>query len=289
MTSVAQVLVSGLLIGGIYALLALGITLVLGVMKIVNFAQGELMMVGMYLTLVLNTAFGLHPYVALPIVALGLFLLGVLIHAGLIRWVVDRGHTQQIVMTLGVGIILQSLALMLFGGSFQTVPVPPFLGGTISIGPIQVATARLAAFILATIVTVVLLLLLNRTLVGRAVRATAMDTDAATLMGIPVRRVYLVTMGIGAALAGIAGVMLTPLYPVYPTVGVNILMLGFVVVVLGGLGSITGAFVGGLIVGVVEALSGLWLGASLSQIVVFALFLLVLLVRPQGIFRGDVA
>jgi branched-chain amino acid transport system permease protein len=286
---VVQVLLSGILIGGIYALLAVGITLVLGVMKIVNFAQGDLLMVGMYLTLVLSTSFGLHPYVALPLVIVALFGLGVAIHVGLVRWVVERGHTQQIVLTLGIGIILQSTALMIFGGDYRSIQMEPFLGGTLTIGPINLATTRIAAFVVAVIATIALLVLLDRTLWGKAMRATAMDRDAAILMGVPVQRVYLVTMGIGAALAGIAGVMLTPLYPVYPTVGVNILLLGFVVVVLGGLGSVTGAFVGGIIVGVVESLSALWLGAALSQIVVFVLFLTILLVRPQGIFKGDVA
>lgn len=286
---VIQILLSGILIGGVYALLAVGITLVLGVMKIVNFAQGELLMVGMYLTLVLSTGFGLHPYVALPLVIVALFALGVVIHVGLVRWVVERGHTQQIVLTLGIGIILQSTALMVFGGGFRSIQVEPFLGGTLTIGPINLATTRIAAFVVAVIVTIALLVLLDRTLWGKAMRATAMDRDAAILMGVPVQRVYLVTMGIGAALAGIAGVMLTPLYPVYPTVGVNLLLLGFVVVVLGGLGSVAGAFVGGIIVGVVESLSALWLGAALSQIVVFVLFLTILLVRPQGIFKGDVA
>ncbi|TFB77297.1 branched-chain amino acid ABC transporter permease [Cryobacterium glaciale] len=282
-----QILVSGVLIGGVYALLAVGITLVLGVMKIVNFAQGELLMVGMYLTLLLHTVLGLHPYVAFPIVVVALFGLGAGIHFGLLRWVVDRGHTQQIVLTLGIGIVLQSAALMIFGGSFQSLQIEPFRGGSIVIGSISIGTTRLAAFVVAGIATIALLFLLDRTLTGKAMRATAMDRDAATLMGIPVQRVYLITMGIGSALAGAAGVMLMPIYPVYPTVGVNILLIGFVVVVLGGLGSVAGAFLGGIIIGVVEALAGFWLGAAMSQIVVFALFIVILLVRPQGILKGD--
>lgn len=284
-----QVLLSGILIGGVYALVAVGITLILGVMKIVNFAQGELLMAGMYLTLVLGTAFGMHPYIALPLVAVALFGLGVAIHLGLVRWVVNRGHTQQIVLTLGIGIIMQSLALMIFGGDFRSVPMDEFLGGTLSIGSINLSTTRLAAFAVSLVATLGLLILLDKTLWGKAMRATAMDHDAATLMGIPVQRIYLVTMGIGAALAGVGGAMLAPIYPVFPTVGVNILLLGFVVVILGGLGSVTGAFIGGIIVGVVEALSGFWLGAAMSQIMVFTLFILILLVRPQGIFKGDVA
>lgn len=287
--SIVQVIVSGLLIGGVYALLAIGITLVLGVMKIVNFAQGELLMVGMYATLLLHTGLGMHPYLALPLVTVLLFAAGALMYSGLLRWTITGGHTRQIVLTLGVGISLQSVALMAFGGDYRSLEMEPFLGGTIEIGGITVGTTRLAAFVVAVVSTGGLLWVLDRTLFGKAIRATAMDTDAARLMGIPVRRVYLLTMGVGAALAGMAGAMLTPLYSVYPTVGVQLLLIGFVVVVLGGLGSVVGAFLGGLIIGVVEALSSFWVGAAVSQVVVFALFLVVLLVRPQGIMKGDMA
>lgn len=287
--TLVQVLISGLLIGGVYALLASGITLVLGVMKVVNFAQGELVMVAMYATLLLNEGLGLHPYVSLPIVTVGMFVLGMLLHGGLLRWTIRGGHTQQIVLTLGVAISLQSLALMFLGGDYRPLRGDPFLGGSFSLAGIDIGTTRLAAFVVAVVATGALLLLLDRTLIGKAIRATAMDSDAAKLMGIPVQRVYLITMGIGVALAGVAGAMLMPIFSVYPTVGVRLLLMGFVVVVLGGLGSVTGAFVGGLIVGVVEAMSSYLLSASWSQVIVFGVFLVVLLVRPQGLFRGDAA
>jgi branched-chain amino acid transport system permease protein len=287
--ALVQVVVSGLLIGGVYALLAVGITLVLGVMKIVNFAQGEMLMLGMYATLLLNQGLGLHPYLALPLVTLLLFAAGCLMHVGLLKWTISGGHTRQIVLTLGVGISLQSLALMAFGGDYRSLDMDPFVGGTLDIAGVTIGTTRLAAFLVAAVATGVLLWLLDSTLLGKAIRATAMDLDAARLMGIHVDRVYLITMGVGAALAGMAGAMLMPLYAVYPTVGVQLLLIGFVVVVLGGLGSVSGAFVGGLIIGVVEALSSYWIGAAVSQMVVFALFLAVLLVRPQGLMKGDVA
>jgi len=287
--NVIQVVVSGLLIGGIYALLASGITLIFGVLKVVNFAHGELMMVGMYATLLLYQGFGIHPYLAIPIVATLLFLIGVVLHSGLIRWAISGGHSQQIILTLGVSIFLQSLAVMIFGGNYRAIQLDPFLGGSIDLWGIRIGTTRLAAFVISVVVTGLLIVFLDRTLIGTAIRATAMDGYAATLMGIPVERVYLVTMGIGAALAGITAALLMPIYPVYPTIGLNLVMVAFVVVVLGGMGSVVGAFYGGMIVGVVEALAGFVAGGSMSQVAVFALFLVILLVRPQGIMRAEAA
>jgi branched-chain amino acid transport system permease protein len=193
------------------------------------------------------------------------------------------------VLTLGVAISLQSLALLFLGGDYRTLQMEPFLGGSLQVGGISIGTTRLAAFVIAVVATGALLLLLDRTLLGKAIRATAMDSNAAQLMGIPVQRVYLVTMGIGVALAGTAGAALMPIFSVYPTVGVHLLLMGFVVVVLGGLGSVAGAFLGGLIIGVVEAVSSYLISASWSQAIVFAFFMIILLVRPQGLLRGDVA
>lgn len=287
--TLVQVVVSGLLIGGVYALLATGITLVLGVMKVVNFAQGELLMIAMFSTLLLHELAGIHPYLALPLVTVGMFVVGLVFHGGLLRWTISGGHAQQIVLTLGVAISLQSLALMFFGGDYRTLGLDPFLGGSLEVGGVSIGTTRLAAFVIAVVASATLLLLLDRTLLGKAMRATAMDSDAAQLMGIPVQRIYFLTMGIGVALAGTAGAALMPIFSVYPTVGVHLVLLGFVVVVLGGLGSVAGAFLGGLIIGVVEALSSYLWSASWSQVVVFVIFLFILLVRPQGLLRGDVA
>lgn len=284
-----QVTVSGLLIGGIYTLLAAGITLIFGVLKVVNFAHGELLMIGMYATLTLHQVFGIHPYVAIPVVAAILFLVGLALHAGLIRWTISGGHQRQIVLTLGVGIFLQSLALMTFGGNYQSIKLEPLFGGSIHVLGINIGTTRLAAFVISIVITALLLLFLDKTLIGKSIRAVAMDGYAATLMGIPVQKVYLITMGIGAALAGIAGAVLMPIYPAYPTIGLNLLMIAFVVVVLGGLGSVIGALYGGMIIGVVEAFAGYFAGAAISQVVVFALFLVILLVRPQGIMKAEAA
>jgi branched-chain amino acid transport system permease protein len=284
-----QVVVSGLLLGGIYALLSVGVTLVLGVVKFVNFAQGELLMIGMYATLVIYTGVKIHPYLALPVIALMMFFLGVVLHFGLLKWTVGGGHNLQIVVTLGLGLVLQSGAQLIFGGNFQSLGEGKFFNSVIQLGQIYISVSRLITLIVATVVTFALVLVLDKTLWGKAVRATAMDQGAAQLMGIKVKRIYLVTMGIGSALAGIAGVMLMPIYPVYPTIGTQLLLIGFIIVTLGGLGSVVGAFIGSLIVGVVEALAGYWFDSSMSSVVVYIFFILILLVRPQGIMKGDVA
>jgi branched-chain amino acid transport system permease protein len=283
-----QVVVSGLLLGGIYALLSVGVTLVLGVVKFVNFAQGELLMIGMYATLVIYTGVRLHPYLALPIIAFMMFLLGVVLHFGLLKWTVGGGHNLQIVVTLGLGLVLQSVAQLIFGGNYQSLGEGKFFNSVIQLGEVYISVSRLITLIVASVVTFALIFILDKTLWGKAVRATAMDQGAAQLMGIKVKRIYLVTMGIGSALAGIAGVMLMPIYPVYPTIGTHLLLIGFIIVILGGLGSISGAFIGSLIIGVVEALAGYWFDSSMSSVVVYLFFILILLVRPQGIMKGDI-
>lgn len=284
-----QVLVSGLMIGGIYTMLASGITLVFGVLKVVNFAHGELVMLGMYLVLFLNFGLGLHPYLSLVIAAVLTFGLGLLIHVGLVKWTLSGGHTRQMVLTLGLALVLQGGALAAFGGNYQSPNITPMFGGSISVLGINISTTRLFAFLIAIAVMIALLLFLDKTRQGRAIRAVAMDGYAATLMGIPVKKVFMYTFGLGAALAGIAAAILLPIYPVFPTIGLQLLPIAFVVVVLGGLGSVVGAIYGGLIIGVVEALAGFYLGAAVSQIVVLGLFLAVLLVRPQGIMKAEAA
>lgn len=286
---VVQVVISGLLLGGIYALLSIGVTLVLGVVKFVNFAQGELLMIGMYMTLVIYTGTKVHPYLALPAITLMMFALGAFLHFGLLKWTVDGGHYIQIVVTLGLGLVLQSIAQMIFGGNFQSLGEGKFFNSVIEVGPIYIGVSRLVTLIVSAIVTFALIIVLDRTLWGKAVRATAMDQGAAQLMGIKVKRIYLVTMGIGSALAGIAGVMLMPIYPVYPTIGTQLLLIGFIIVTLGGLGSVVGAFIGSLIVGVIEALAGYWIDSAMASVVVYVFFILILLIRPQGIMKGDVA
>lgn len=246
-------------------------------------------MIGMYATLTLYQVFGVHPYLALPIVATVMFLVGLAIHAGLIRWSISGGHQRQIVLTLGIGICLQSLALLTFGANFQTAKLDPLLGGSINVLGINIGTTRLAAFVISIVITGLLLLFLDKTLIGKSIRAVAMDGYAATLMGIPSQKVYLITMGIGSALAGIAAAVLMPIFPVYPTIGLNLMLIAFVVVVLGGLGSVIGALYGGMIIGVVEAFASYFAGAAISQAIVFILFLVILLVRPQGIMKAEAA
>jgi branched-chain amino acid transport system permease protein len=218
-----------------------------------------------------------------------MFALGAFLHFGLLKWTVGGGHYIQIVVTLGLGLVLQSLAQLIFGGNFQSLGEGKFFDSVIQIGQIYFSVTRLITLVVSAIVTFALVIVLDRTLWGKAVRATAMDQGAAQLMGIKVKRIYLVTMGIGSALAGIAGVMLMPIYPVYPTIGTQMLLIGFIIVTLGGLGSVVGAFIGSLIVGVIEALAGYWIDSAMSSVMVYLFFIIILLVRPQGIMKGDVA
>jgi branched-chain amino acid transport system permease protein len=180
------------------------------------------------------------------------------------------------------------VAQLIFGGNYQSLGEGKFFNSVIQFGEVYISVSRLITLIVASVVTFALIFILDKTLWGKAVRATAMDQGAAQLMGIKVKRIYLVTMGIGSALAGIAGVMLMPIYPVYPTIGTHLLLIGFIIVILGGLGSISGAFIGSLIIGVVEALAGYWFDSSMSSVVVYLFFILILLVRPQGIMKGDI-
>lgn len=284
-----QVIASGLLLGGVYALLAVGLTLIFGVMKLVNFAHGDFLMVAMYLVYVLATAFGLSPYVSMPVAAVVMFVIGMATFQFFLRPTLTRGHSSQIVLTLGIAIILQSLALIFFTGNYRTLPPETIgFGDSLTIGAIHLSTSRVISFIVATLSTAALLLFMNHTMMGKAMRATSQDSTAALLMGIPVNRIYLIAMGLGTSMVGIASSILIPMFPVYPTLGADLMILGFVVVVMGGLGNIIGAYVGGLIIGVVEAVSALYFGGVASQVIYFLLFVIVLLVRPQGLFRGEV-
>jgi len=283
-----QVVASGLLLGGVYALLAVGLTLIFGVMKLVNFAHGDFLMVAMYIAFVLVTTLGINPYLTIPVTAVVMFFVGAGMHHFFLRHTLDRGHSNQMVLTLGIATVLQSLALMIFSGNFLSLPPSASgFGASVVIGGVHLSTTRVVSFIVASVTTGALLLFMNRTLIGKSMRATSQDTMAAIMMGIPVDRIYLLAMGLGTALVGVAASILIPMFAVYPTLGGDLILLGFVVVVLGGLGNIGGAYVGGLIIGVVEAVSALYFGGVASQAIYFLLFVLLLLVRPQGLFRGE--
>jgi branched-chain amino acid transport system permease protein len=278
-----QVAVSGLLLGGVYALLSMGLTLIFGVVRIINFAHGELLMLAMYLTFYLFQTYHIDPYLSIILVAPALFIVGVGVQRFIIQPIFDSSALMKIFVTVGLFIALQNLALMLFKADFRTIQTPQSMA-TLMVGSINISVPRLVAFCFALVLLASLFVLLKYSLVGKALRAVAENRVVAELMGIRVQRLYLLAFGLGSALTGVAGALLLPFTYVFPTVGGIYTLLAFVVVVLGGLGNMAGAFLGGLFIGLVESFSGVYISPALKEAVYFIIFILVLLVRPQGLF-----
>ncbi|MGQ9370905.1 branched-chain amino acid ABC transporter permease [Azospirillum sp. ST 5-10] len=277
-----QILVSGLLIGLIYALVAVGLTLIFGVMDIVNFAHGEFLMLGMYASFWGFALFGLDPILSLPLTAALLFAVGVLVYQTIIRRILDAPMLSQIFATFGLMILLRGLAQFFWKPDHRLIS-HTLVDGNVSLGVVQFGLPQLAAAVGAVVVTGALWLFLHRTRLGTALEATAIDREAATLMGIDGQRMFALAWGIGAACAGIGGALIATFFPIFPDVGANFILIAFVVVVLGGFGSIAGAFWAGLIVGVLEVVGGFIIGPEYKTAIVLSLLLLVLLVRPKGL------
>ena len=276
-------ILNGLTTGAVYALIALGLTLIYGVLHIINFAHGACLMLALYAVFLLKQHFGIDPYLALPIVVPGMFVLGYALQRGIINRA-NHGKDENILLvTLGISIVMENLALLFFKSDTRTIDTAYSLS-TVSIGPAMIAVPKLVAFAGALVVSGVLFWIVGKTDLGRAIRAVAREKQGAKLMGIDVDHVYAMSFGIGLACLGAAACFLLPAYYVNPLVGNGFVLVAFTIVVLGGMGSFTGALVGGLLVGVVESLGGLYLGESLGQIGVFVIFILVLLFRPQGLF-----
>jgi len=274
---------NGLTTGAVYALIALGLTLIYGVLHIINFAHGASLMVALYAVYLLKQHLGIDPYLALPIVVPGMFALGY----GLQRYIINRashGRDENILLvTLGISIVLENLALMFFKSDTRSIETPYTLT-TVAIGPAMISLPKLVAFAGALVTSALLLWVVTRTDLGRAIRAVAKEKHGAKLMGIDVDHVYAMCFGIGLACLGAAACFLLPAYYVNPQVGSGFVLVAFTIVVLGGMGSFVGALVGGLLIGVVESVGGLFLGESLGQIGIFVIFITVLLFRPQGLF-----
>ncbi len=275
-------LANGVMLGGLYALIALGLTLIFGVMKVINFAHGSLMMLAMYATFWLATVLRLDPYLSLLLTVPAGFALGYAVQRVVIAPVLRDAEHNQLLMTLGLALFLDNLALVVFKADPRTL-LTTYSQSTVALGALRLNLPRLLAFGGALLITALLALFLRTTDLGRALRAAAEERDGAALVGIPVRRVYAIAFGLGSACVAAAGTMAVPFFYVSPEVGNTFVITAFVVVVLGGLGSFTGALLGGLLVGVVESLGGLFVHGSLAQIGIFLLFILVLLVRPAGL------
>jgi branched-chain amino acid transport system permease protein len=284
-TEFFQFLVLGVLTGGVYALLAAGLGLIFGVLRVINFAQADFMMLAMFLAYVLWSGPGIDPFVAIPLAFVVFIVIGMGFHRALLGRVTGEreNHEAQVILTLGVGLILQNAILIAFDASPRLI-VPPYARDALDVGPLQIGATHLISFGVAVAVAIGLYLFLQRTSLGRAIRGTAESWEAATYMGIDIGRTQGIAFGLGIALTAIGGVALSSFQPLDPFVGLDFIVIMFAAVVLGGLGSIGGAFAGGLIIGIVEAVSQVWTSAALSMVWVFAIFVLILFVRPQGLF-----
>ena len=277
-----QTLASGVLIGLIYALVAIGLTMIFGVMDIVNFAHGEFLMLGMYSSFWLFSLYALDPMLTLPFTVLLLFGFGVLLYQLVIRRITDAPMVSQIFTTFGLMLLLRGVAQFLWKPDFRSIE-NSWVSGSVKLGGLQLGRPQLVAGLGAVLVTAAVHFFLTRTKAGAALEATAADKEAVRLMGIDSHKMFALAWGIGAACAGAAGVLLATFFPIFPEVGATFILLAFVVVNLGGFGSITGAFWAGILVGVIEVMGGLLLGPQYKMALVLVLFLGVLMFRPQGL------
>ncbi|SHN87088.1 branched-chain amino acid ABC transporter permease [Bradyrhizobium erythrophlei] len=282
MNTIGQLVISGLLIGSVYALMSIGLTLIFGVLRVVNFAHGEFLMIAMYGAWAFSRLLGLNPYFAAIAVVPAMFLFGALVYRLVIGSALAKPHLVVVFATMGLSIFLQNIALMAMTADLRDVP--PIFARSISIGGIYIKGELLLGFIVTLLCTVILQWVIKRTFLGKAIRATVQDGEAAKLMGIAVPKIFLITFAAGSALVGLAACVMLPLFSVFPTVGLNFVLIAFVIVVLGGMGSIEGALLGGFCVGVVQSVSSYYVAPAFGQLFFFLLFLLVMIFRPNGLF-----
>jgi branched-chain amino acid transport system permease protein len=279
---VTQAVLTGLMIGGVYGLVAMGLTLIFGVLDIVNFAHGAFLAVALYITVEMVDRLGVHPYLALLVAVPLMFLLGAAVQRGILAGAIGKPLENQLLITLGIALLIDNGLLLFFGPNPRSVRLPGDRGVEI-LGAV-VTLSRLLAFGVSLVLAALLYLLLQRTRLGTAIRAVAANDSGAQMVGIDTRRIYMVTFAIGTACAGAAGVLVAPLVTIEPTTGELFNIIAFVVVVLGGMGNVVGAVVGGLIIGLTEQLGALYLPGQSPLLSVFIVFVLVLFLRPQGLF-----
>ena len=281
METFLNILISGVLLGGIYSLVSIGLNLIFGVVRIVNFAQGEFVMLAMYATYYCTTHLGINPYLAVFLVAPLMFLFGLAVQR-LVLQPLQNEPMMQIFATFGLLILFENSMLALTGGQAFSLS-GGYSSVVISLFGLKASGVRVVVFLAASGIALALMQFLQRTMPGKAIRAVIQDRQAARLMGINVERTYLLTFGLGTALAGVAGALLAPIYTLSPYIGGNFIIAAFAVVVLGGLGSVPGAYFGGLIVGLIESFSGYYIDPALKQAIWFIVFVAVLVVRPSGL------
>jgi len=281
MTTLGQLVLSGIFIGGIYALMSMGLTLIFGVLRIVNFAHGEFLMLAMYGAWAITKMLGLNPYFAALAIVPAMFLFGAVVHQVIVRPALDKPHLVGVFATMGLSILMQNAALMVMTADLWDVP--PIFGRSVEVGPFYFKAELLLGFVVTILCSLFLQWLIRSTYLGKAIRATVQDGEAAMLMGIPVPRIFLITFASGSALVGLSACMMMPLFSVFPTVGLNFVLIAFVIVVLGGMGSIEGALIGGMCLGVVQSVSSYYVAPAYGQMFYFVLFLLVMIFRPNGL------
>jgi branched-chain amino acid transport system permease protein len=285
--TIIQSLASGLLMGLLYGLIAVGLALIFGLMDVVNFAHGEFLMAAMYATFGFMVFAALDPLIAAPLVAAAMFGFGALVYLGVVRFA-TRAKTNagmvQIFATFGLAIVMRGLAQLLFTPDYRSIPVSWLGGKTVSIGGVFLPEPQLAGALISVAAFAGLYLLIRHTDFGRALEATREDPGAVALVGIDKNRVFALGWGLGAALVGLAGAVMAMFFYIYPDVGASFALIAYVTVALGGFGSVFGAFAGGIIVGLVEAMTAMILPPSLKSIGIYAVYLLVVFVRPRGLF-----
>lgn len=278
-----QLIISGVLLGGVYALATVGLTLVFGVLRIVNFAHGEYLMLAMYATFWLWNLLGLSPYLSLLIIPVVMYVFGLVTERVFVRPTLVRPHMVQVFTTLGLSMLLVNTAQALWSANYRSVETG-LSNVAVVLGPASFGLPRLLAFVLAITISVGLYIFLKRTYLGKAIQATAENVVAARLMGIRVNKIYSFTFALGSAITGAAGCLLLPLYYAYPRIGIDFVLIAFVVAVMGGLGSVPGAVGAGIIIGIVETVSGYFISPAFKQGIYFLAFILVLMIKPAGIF-----
>lgn len=282
-----QLMISSVLLGGVYGIAAVGLSLIFSVMKIVNFAHGDFIMLGMFTSFWLFTLLKIDPFVSIVIVIPLFLVIGIIMQRILIQPILKAPENTQIFITLGLSIVLQNLVLLLWGADFRTARTS-YTMFSLHVGGISINFPRLIACIASIISFSLLTFFLKNTDIGKAIRATAMNSDAAQLMGINIKRIYMYTMGIGLALTAGAGCFLITFYFTWATMGMTFGILSFIITVLGGLGSLPGAFVSGFIIGIVQGLGGILISSEARMLAAFIIFIIVLLIRPQGIWGEKV-